>query len=103
MIHCNLSVGRVDPTMDDLVMAFNDSSISMKEMLEYTRNVETSSLSQKVTNYPAPSQSRLIYPHDEDELSPPDQNGHDGVDVDAAAGYIMLVYDSYSVIPAILA
>ena len=51
-------VGRVDPTIDDLEMVFNDSGIILKDLREYTKVVEPIALSQQVSEFPAPDQAK---------------------------------------------
>lgn len=66
-----LVVGRQDPTIDDLEMAFTDASVNVKDMMDYMKNVESFSLPPTVTvaKYPAPTENKLIYPDMDEEIT----------------------------------
>lgn len=59
-LSCCVSVGRADPTVEDLEMVFRDNGVSVKEMVEYTKNVEPLSLGQPVPDYPAELQQTKV-------------------------------------------
>lgn len=63
-------VGRVDCTEHDVEMTFGDAGIGIRDMLDYFKYVEPMKLAQSVHSYPAPSESKLIYPHTDDEVIP---------------------------------
>jgi len=53
------AVGRTEPNLDDLGLAFDELHIILSELRKYVENVESTTFAHDVVEFPAPKSSRL--------------------------------------------
>lgn len=58
---CLLSVGRVEPNLDDLGLAFKNMNIDIQELADYVKNVESVPCAIPVPKLPVPRENHLNF------------------------------------------
>ena len=60
LCECDISVvGRTEPNLDDVALAFNELHITLSELRDYVENVDSKPFAHDVVEFPAAKSSRL--------------------------------------------